>query len=322
MPQWTIGVDFGGTNVKVGLVSGRGRVVRATVLPARRIGRPAAFIPAVSRAIEELAGSVGLRTSRLCGVGVGAPGLVDVRRGLVHHLVNVTGWRHVRLARLLAQRLRCPCAVDNDVNLVTLGEWSFGAGRGAHHLVCLALGTGVGGGLVVGDRLVRGASGSAGELGHMIIVPGGRRCGCGNRGCLEAHVGTTAILSEARAAMRRGAGLLRRFAARTPEGLTPEVVCQAARAGDRAARQIWVRLGRRLGMAVANIVNLLNPDRVVIGGGVAKAWPMFAPSFLATVRGLSMDVPGRAARVVRARLGDEAGIVGAAVLVWQQEAGK
>lgn len=322
MRRWTVGVDFGGTNVKIGLVGGRGRVMRTAVFATPGIAAPRVFIPAVSRAIDTLARSVGLATSRLRGVGIGAPGLVDARQGIVHHLVNVRGWRGVPLARLLAARLRCPCAVDNDANLVALGEWSFGAGRGAEHLVCVTLGTGVGGGLVLEGGLYRGASGSAGEIGHMIVLPGGRRCGCGQRGCLEAQVGTAAILSEARAAARHGSVALRRLAAASPLGLTPEIVSRAAQAGDAAARQIWVRVGRWLGLAVANAVNLLNPDRVVIGGGVAKAWPMFAPSLLRTVHGLAMDVPGRTVRVVRAKLGDDAGVVGAAVLVWQREDGK
>lgn len=318
--EWTVGIDFGGTNVKIGLVNRRGRVAHTAVLTTRRIGTPKVFIPAVSRAIEQLSLAVGIRTSGLRGVGVGAPGLIDVRRGMVHHLVNVRGWRHVPLARMLRQRLRCPCAVDNDVNLVTLGEWSFGAGRGAQDLVCLTLGTGVGGGLVIGNQLYRGASGSAGEIGHMVIRPGGQRCACGSRGCFETEVGTAAIVRGARLAMRRGARILCQLSRRSRGGMTPELVCRAAKAGDRAAREVWVRCGHWLGVGIANVANLLNPERIIIGGGVAKAWPLLLPSLKKTFRAHAMDVPARTARIVRGQLGDEAGIVGAAVLVWRETA--
>lgn len=315
---WTVGVDFGGTTVKVGLVNRRGRVVRTTVLTTRRVGTPTRFLAAVSREITALAHAVGIRPSQLCGVGIGAPGLIDVRRGIVHHLVNVRGWRQVPLARDFWRRLRCACVVDNDVNLVTLGEWSCGAGRGAHNLICLTLGTGLGGGLIIQDQLYRGASGSAGEIGHMVIAPGGHRCTCGNRGCLEAQVSANLIVREARVAIRRGAQILRRLAQRSTGPLTPELVCRAAAQGDRAARQIWVRVGRWLGVGIANVVNLLNPDRVVIGGGVAKAWPLLSASLRKTLRAQAMDVPLRSVRVVRGQLGDQAGIIGAAVLVWKE----
>ena len=308
MSQWTIGVDFGGTNIKVGLVDAKGRVAHARLLSSNGIGRPAMFVEAVSRAVESLAQMRGLRPARLRGIGVGAPGPVDARRGVVHELVNVRGWHDVPLRRLLAQRLRCRCAIDNDANLCALGEWRFGAGRGARALVGVTLGTGVGGGLILDGRPYRGAAGSAGEIGHTVIDAGGPRCACGRRGCLEAHVGTAAILAMARRAGLRGV-------------LTPALVSQAARRGKAGAKRVWAEVGGWLGLGLANIVNLLNPDRIVIGGGVANAWPFFAPSLLRTVRREAMDVPAREARIVRAALGGRAGIVGAAVLVWSESRG-
>lgn len=314
--RWTVGVDFGGTNVKVGLVTPTGRVVCTHVLPSRDISLPSAFVDGVSVAITWLIRSKGIRPSQLHGVGVGAPGPVDTNRGLVHSLVNVPGWHEVPLGRQLARRLRCRCLVDNDVNLFTLGEWRFGAGRGARQLVGLTLGTGVGGGLILNGALYRGAAGAAGEIGHMVIDPRGRRCACGARGCLEAQIGTAAVLSLARRAIRRRAGPLRELARHAR--LSPALVCQAARRGDAAARSMWTALGHTLGVGVANVVNLLNPDRVVIGGGLSNAWSFFAPALLETVRDQAMDCSGRTVRVVRAQLGDDAGIVGAAVLVWEQ----
>jgi glucokinase len=268
--------------------------------------------------VERLTQSGGINPSQLRGVGVGAPGPVDVERGTVHSLVNVPGWHEVPLGRQLGRRLRCCCIVDNDVNLFALGEWRFGAGRGARQLVCVTLGTGVGGGLIFNGALHRGARGAAGEVGHMVIDPRGNRCGCGARGCLEAQVGTAAILRMGRRAIRRRAGPLRTLAAQARGRITPELVAHAARQGDAAARQIWVEVGRSLGSGLANVVNLLNPDRIVIGGGVANAWSLFYPTLIRRMRTQAMEASARAVQIVRARLGNHAGIVGAAVLVWQE----
>ena len=315
--EWTVGVDFGGTNVKIGLVTATARVHQTLVIASKQLVTPTAFINGVCDVVMSLARSVGIRTSQLRGVGVGAPGPVDVTRGMVHSLVNVPGWHNVGLRRPLERRLKCPCLIDNDANLFTIGEWCAGAGRGAQVLVGLTLGTGVGGGLVCDGALYRGASGSAGELGHMVIDADGWRCGCGRRGCLEAHIGTRAILRMAREAMRRHHGALRTLAQRARGGLTPELVSRAAERGDASARAVWAAMGRSLGIGLSNIVNALNPDRIVIGGGVAQAWRFFAPAMITTVRAEAMAMPRGAVRIVRARLGPDAGIIGAAVGLWQ-----
>jgi len=317
--RWTVGVDFGGTNIKLGLVNGQGRVAHRCVLSAKAMSRPSQFVEGIGEAIESLARRAGTRTSHLRGVGVGAPGSVETRRGVVRSLVNVPGWRDVPLRRWLERRLRCRCAVDNDANLCALGEWRFGAGRGARALVGVTLGTGVGGGLVLGGRLYQGAAGAAGEIGHMVIAPRGRRCACGRRGCLEAYVGTAAILAMGARAMRRGAEPLRTLVREAGGRLTPALISEAARRGDAEARTMWAEVGCSLGIGLANVVNLLNPDRIVIGGGVANAWPFFAPALMRTVRREPMDIPAQAVRIVRAQLGDRAGILGAAMLVWDEE---
>ena len=300
--------------MKVGLVRPTGRVEAVRVLPIGRVRTPARFVEQVARAVE----TFGRR--RLAGVGIGAPGPVDTARGVIHSMVNVPGWREVPLGPMLARRLRCRCAVDNDANCFALAEWRFGAGRGSRHLVGLALGTGVGGGLILNGAPYRGATGAAGELGHMQIDLRGPRCGCGRRGCLEAFVGTAAIVALGREALRKSADLRRRV--REHGGrLMPRLIGQAGRAGDSHARAVWQEIGRRLGLGVANLVNMFNPDRVVIGGGIANNWSLFAPAMRRTVRAEAMRVPARAARIVRGQLGDYAGVVGTAVLVWSASSG-
>ena len=320
--KWTVGIDFGGTMIKAGLVDPHGRVAAERVLSSRAAGRPAQFLAAAVVLVETLAAGAGVRPRQLRGVGIGAPGPVDIERGVVHTLVNVPGWREVPLRRALERCFGCPCAVENDAKVFALAEARFGAGRGTRHLIGVTLGTGVGSGLVLNGTLYRGASGAAGELGHTVIDPRGRQCGCGARGCLEAHVGTEAILALARRAIRRRAGPLRTLAREARGRLSPELVSRAAEQGDAAARGVWVEVGRSLGVGLGNAVNLLNPERIVIGGGVANAWPFFLPSLLRTLRAQAMEVSARTVRVVRARLGARAGIVGAAVLVWNEAPGR
>ena len=302
----------------MGLVGSAGRVAAVRILPTKGLRTPAQFIDGVARAAASLAAGAGTRVSRLSGVGVGAPGPVDAERGVIHSMVNVPGWRDVPLGPLLTRRLHDWCFVDNDANCYALAEWRFGAGRGADHLVCLTLGTGVGGGLILDGALYRGASGAAGELGHMAVDPRGPRCGCGRRGCLESLVGTAAVIRLGRVALTRGAQPLGRLVREAKGRLMPRLVGRSARAGDSLSRQVWAEVGARLGVGVANLVNVFNPERVVIGGGISNNWRLFAPSLLATVREEAMAVPARAVRIVRAKFTDTAGVVGAAVLVWNE----
>lgn len=318
----TVGVDFGGTLLKIGCVNGRGQVVRQRVVGSRPFSSPARLVQGIDTLLQELCQDLGIAPRHLRGIGVGVPGLVDGRRGVIHRLVNVPGgWQGAPLQRLLERRLKRPCAVDNDVNVVALGEWRHGAGRGTRHCLFLTMGTGVGGGLIVDGHLVRGCTGSAGELGHMGVLLGGPRCGCGRRGCLEALVGTAGILRQAYTALRSGrrASPLARLAAQNGGTLTPKLVSDAAKAGDRAAVAIWQDVGYYLGTVLADLINVLSPERIVIGGGVSCAWPWFAPRMRQTVRGEAFEVPAKACRVVRATLGDSAGVIGAALLVNESE---
>lgn len=314
---WTVGVDFGGTTIKVGLVDDHGRIRNTRILPTRQYGPPKAFAAGVAAAAASMARDRGVATRRLRGIGIGAPGTVDVARGIVVRCVNVPGWVDVPIARWLTQRLGCRAAVGNDANAFALAEWRLGAGQGADALISITLGTGVGGGLVWNGCLINGATGSAGEVGHMVIDAGGPRCGCGRQGCLEALVGTAAILRLGRGVLRSRQGRLGAYV-RQAGTLMPRVIGDAGRAGDAPARRVWEIIGGRLGIGLANLVNILNPDRIVIGGGVANNWSLFAPAMQRTLRAEALPAPATHVRVVRGRLGDRAGILGSAVLIWER----
>ncbi len=315
--KWVVGIDVGGTNVKVGLVSPQRRVVRLCLFATQTYQKPDSFVVKISEVVQSLLEQAGLGISKLEGIGIGLPGPVDVDRGIVHSCVNIPAWQEFPLRRILKRRLNCEVFVDNDVNVTALGVWMFGSGRGFCHLVCVTIGTGVGGGLILHGSLYRGSNGSAGEIGHMAVNPRGRICACGARGCLETEIGSLAIMDRARKAVDRKPGPLRNLARKAYGRLTPDLVCQAASRGDAAAKAIWDEVGYWLGVGLANLVNLLNPDGIVIGGGIANAWKFFSPVMMRTLRTQAMTLSARTVRVVRDELGSQAGILGATVLVQQ-----
>ena len=259
------------------------------------------------------------RRERLRGVGVGIPGLVRYPEGMVDSCANLPGWRGVPLQARLRRRLGLPVCVDNDVHAVTLAEWRYGAGRGSRNLLCLTLGTGVGGGLVLGGQLYRSRFGPAAEIGHLPMGEEGPRCSCGGRACLERYVGNRDILREVRRQLRGGTkSLLRDLVGGRLSEITPELIDRACARGDRFARQTWKRAGERIGLALVDAIHLVCPDRIVIGGGLGKAGRWILGPIRRTVRARSMrglpSIP-----IVPARLGSAAGVIGAALLV--EEAG-
>jgi glucokinase len=258
----------------------------------------------------------GLRGDRgsasVVGVGVAAPGPLDIESGVVLAAPNLTGWRDVPLAAALAEATGLPVWVNNDANLAALGEARTGAGIGFDPLVYLTVSTGVGGGIVQGGRITTGAHGLAGELGHVVVEPGGPACNFGHRGCLEGVASGTATAALARARLEGGAPsrlLDPAFGAGSP---TAAQVAEAARAGDALAAEVLGRAGSALGRAIAGYLNVLDPARVVIGGGVSRSWDLLESAVLAEVRDLTMAWDHRRVDIVVAALGDDAGLVGGA----------
>lgn len=310
-----IAVDLGGTSAKVALAARPARLLLPAVFPTGRRLPVRTFVRRVRDHVVVLRQEARRRHGVLVGVGIGVPGLIEPRRGVVHYLVNIPGWRQVPLKRLVERATGLPAVVDNDVNMMTWGESCWGAGRGARSLLCVALGTGVGGGLVLDGRLYHGWTGAAGEIGHMPLGWDGPRCPCGGRACLERSVGTQAVVSLARRkllAARRG--VLWRLVGGDVRRVTPPRIDQAAYRGDPLARAIWREVGQHLGLALAAVVNLLNPERIVIGGGLAQAGRLLFPAVRATVRARAMRGPSAVA-IVPSRWGPQAGLIGAAAMV-------
>jgi len=306
--QITVGVDIGGTQVKLGIVRGRSILVEKGI-PTRKLSRsPKYFVAALSREILDLVRQAKLKP---VSVGVGIPGQVSFPEGMVQGCVNLKGWRRVPFKKQLESRLPWPVHLDNDVNVMTLGEWKFGAGLGADNLLCVTLGTGVGGGLVLQGQLHRGKRGAAGEIGHLSIDPAGRTCPCGGKGCLEQYIGSRQILAQARLGMAQGkGGQIKKLLDQNQGHFTHRLLDQAAARGDRLAQSIWAQAGERMGQVIALTINLLDIERVVVGGGIAKAgrW-LFTPMRKSCRMHLMRDLKG--VPILPAQLGVSAGLIGA-----------
>jgi glucokinase len=305
---YVVGVDLGGTNLRVAGVGARGDVIElfreptlAREGPDQVIGR---MIAAIARVSARIASSGG----KVLGVVLGVPGIISSRDGTVVESPNLPGWRDVPLRDRVAAAIALPVLVENDANAAAFGEYWCGAGSGCASLVLLTLGTGVGGGLVLGGELWRGADGMAGEVGHITIEPGGRTCRCGNAGCLETYASATAIVDSYRGL----AGL--------EEAVSAEEVHRRAHEGDPNARQAYREAGRALGLAFATLVNLLNPECIVVGGGVLPAWDLFMPAAEHELRRRAFSAPAARVRLAPAALGDLAGLTGAAGLLWRDVA--
>ena len=299
-----IGIDFGGTQIKSGVVRGGEIVRRGPVIETRECPGTQAIVDALVDVVEELRTT----TPHVTALGVGLPGVVDSVNGIVHELTNVPGWEEVPLREFLVTRIGLPTTIENDANAMAYGEFKHGAARDGRHVVCITLGTGVGGALIIDGKLYRGARLGAGEIGHVSIDFRGVPGPYGNAGALEKYVGNRQI------ADRAVRGYAEVGVTKTAEECTPRALNAAARAGDRVAQALWDDIGVELGVALANVVWVLNPDTIVIGGGVAKAGDLILEPVRRTIRERTTDVFHGHLRVVPAALGNDAGIIGNAAL--------
>jgi glucokinase len=315
--RWIVGVDIGGTNLVVGIVPRAGGEPLALRVRATDPGRGAdAVVTDVVRmsrdAVREVLADTGGSWSDILGIGVGCPGPVDRRRGEVVESPNLR-WKAFPLRDRIQALVDWPVALDNDANCATLGEWWQGAGRGMDPLVGVTVGTGIGGGYILDGRLVHGCSDGAGEIGHTTINVAGRRCVCGNDGCLEAYASGPNIAARAREGIEAGAEtVLIGLVDGDLDRLTAATVVEAVELGDAYAGEILTETAKVLGAGLANVINLLNPRAVVVMGGVTRAGAhLFAP-LRAEVRRRAFRTLADACELLPATLPETAGVVGAA----------
>ncbi len=315
-----LGADTGGTGVKYVITDLAGRVVHDGQIATdptsgkRTMGRLAIE---VAEKVCPKKGAGGPTFARLAGVGLACAGIVDVDSGELSRSPNLPGWENSNLKRILANEFADrPVAVANDVNGALYGEYVAGAGQGCRNLVMIALGTGVGGGVLVDGKLVVGRSSGAGEIGHMVLDPAGPACTCGGVGCLEAWAGGVAILKQARllAKVELKDTALARLVAAKGDSLTVRDLADLAHEGDAACLALFTEVGHRLGHAVGNMLNLLDPDKVIIGGGVAQAGELIFGPCRRHAPTLVLSPGARNTPIVPAELGPLAAAVGAAAL--------
>ncbi len=297
--SYTIGIDIGGTNIKAGLVHNQ-RVIKKVVLPTIANKGPELCIGQIKRAIELLQTSV----SR---IGIGIAGIIDSKNGIVRYSPNLKGWFDTQLSDILGEEFGKKVRILNDVNAVLLGEWQYGAGKGYGNIFLFTLGTGIGGAAVCQGKMVFGANGFAGEFGHTIIKYNGPKCVCGKKGCLERFVGSRYIVQRALLKIKSQRSTLRKY-----KLLTPKIIAQEARSGDIVAQKVFEETGYYIGIGVSNIINLLDPEIVIISGGIARAGRVLFEPIRKTVKQVVIGNKYRQYKIIPAKLGDNAGILGSA----------
>lgn len=304
--KYIIAIDLGGTNLKVALLDLKYSIKDREVLGTRSFLEKEELMSGIVYSINRVIKYNNLDKTDILGVGLGFPGPVDAKSGIVHFLPNIPGWKEVRLREMLKKRLGLPVFLDNDAKIMALAEHRLGAARGFNNVLCMTLGTGIGGGVIIGGKLYRGFNNAAGEVGHLPINEHGLSCNCGNAGCLEAYIGNNRIIKNARKEFKRNISL--------------EELSLLAAKGNRQAIKIWRNVGSHLGFALAGVVNLLNLDAVVMGGGISNAGRVLFDSAKESLKEQAMSVQGGHVRIFKAKLGSDAGLIGAAIMVREGQA--
>lgn len=315
-----IGVDMGGTKILAAVVDGKGHILATTKIPTQAKDETSIVIDRISDCIKEAFQKSDVSADTIRAIGIGAPGPLDPETGVVIFAPNL-GWKDVPLKTELEARIGIPTFVDNDVNVGTLGEHTYGAGRDIQNLVGIFVGTGIGGGIIMNGELFHGASKTAGEIGHIIVKEGGPKCGCGNRGCLEALASRTAMTKHLRnAIMKKGKkSIITKLADGDLQQIRSGTLAKALRSKDKLTQNIFKETTKYLGVGIGSIVNFLNPEMIVLGGGVVEALEEdFIKKIRKAAKKYALPDTLKGVQIVRAELGDDAGVLGAAALARQR----
>ena len=315
-----VGVDMGGTKILSAVIDAEGNILGTAKLSTKAAEGKSAVIDRIAESIEKAIDKSSVDNASIQAIGIGAPGPLDPETGVVIFAPNL-GWRDVPLKTELEARTGFPTFVDNDVNIGTLGEHAFGAAQGVENVVGIFVGTGIGGGIILNGELFHGASKTAGEVGHIIVKADGPRCGCGTRGCLEAIASRTAMAKQFRKAIKKKGkkSVLTKLTDGDLSVIRSGVLVKAIRASDKLTLKVFKKATKYLGIGIGSIVNFLNPDMIVLGGGVVEA---LDDTFIDNIRtyaekyALPNTLDG--VQIVRAKLGDNSGILGAAALARQR----
>lgn len=313
-----IGIDLGGTYIKGGVIDSRGRVLFKDRIPTGNRDFHN-VCETLSGFIGQLLSETDMNTERLEGIGVGSPGGIRNDHATVSQSPNFPTWKNVNLIEALADLGHRKLILENDANTAALGENWIGSGAEFDHMAMFTLGTGVGGGIILNRKIWRGQWGMAGELGHLTIDPNGPKCGCGNYGCLESYLKSDAIKEQAHILIKKDkAPILQTIVQSNFDKITPEVIYEAANQGDEDCQKLFGKLGRYLGIVIADILNVLNLPFFAIGGGIGAAFDLMKSSIFDEVSRRAFRDPAQAVQIAQATLRSDAGMLGAAKLVFQR----
>lgn len=316
MTRYAVGIDIGGTKIAAGVVDDQAQILSRFETRQHSGQPPEVVVEAVQRAFQEVIVGVGLEKGALLGVGVGFAGHTDGRAGVVLTSSNLLSWDRMPLRDVLCERLGMMVRLDNDCNAAALAEYRYGAGRGSRDMVYVVFSTGMGAGIIIDGHLYRGHTGTAGEVGHTVVDVDGRICSCGKRGCLMSWACGMALTQLAGERIRGGEDtLLQEMARGDLASINGEMVADAARHGDRMALELIQLTGKYLGVGLSTIVQVLNPEVIVIGGGLTRIGPLLMDACLQALQENVHPVLANSARIVPSHFGEDVGIVGAATLV-------
>lgn len=319
MDKWLLGVDLGGTSTKLAFINLYGEIIHKWEITTDISQKGVHITTNIAKAIDAKLGELDETKNKILGIGMGAPGPVRFQDGSVYEAINL-GWNHYPLKDVLEMETSLPVVIDNDANIAALGEMWKGAGQGAKDLVCITLGTGVGGGVITNGQVVHGKSGAAGEIGHITVVTeNGASCNCSKTGCLETVASATGIVRLAKETLSnaKGPSLLQQKL-HTGQPLSSKLVFECAKEGDFLSKQIVDTVSFYLGLALSHIGNLLNPEKIVIGGGVSKAGDLLINPVRETFEKYAFKRVLKSTKILPATLGNDAGVIGAAWLIKNQ----
>lgn len=306
-----IGLDLGGTFIKIGVVNEKGEILDKREIPTPQTQDRNKILEVMIESTNCFFDSYPKK--EFVGIGIGTPGLVD-ETGKVFLAPNLPDWNNLNLKQIFEEKFSVPVKVDNDVNAITWGEYKFGAGRGYSNIICITLGTGLGGGVVLNGKLLRGTKYSAVEIGHIPIYYNGPKCNCGNIGCIERYVGAKYIIDMAKAKLKGQKSIIKDMVNGDLGKINPKVIEDAYLEGDKLAEEIWLEVGTYLGTLFSGLVNLLNPQVIIIGGGVAQVGEILFSTIKKIIDERSFSLLAKDVKVVPAKLGKDAGIVSCASL--------
>ncbi len=318
MSKYVVGVDLGGTNTKIGILTELGELVGVNSIKTRADRGAHDVIKRVVEEVERLLDENKISKSDFIGIGMGVPGPTDTNTGIVKSCPNLIGWENLDIGKILEERLGVPTRIGNDVNVITLGEAWQGAAKGyKRNVLGIALGTGIGGGIIIEGKLLSGITGAAGEIGHMKVVENGNLCGCGKKGCWETYASATGLMREAKSRLTVNKNnLLWELIEGDLEKLEAKHIFDAAKSGDKFSMDLVDFEVKYLALGIANLLNILNPEVVVIGGGIAMAGDILFEPLMKKIKKYALEEVLEGMEIVPAKLGNDAGIYGAAALLF------